>query len=109
MTKKLTNVQKAEIYCIKHGHAQFFTSFWGYKYCGRCGVVIGDSLGGIFPQATRMASPGCNQHPCEICDPIIKNLSKNDLLIFNRLKESPTMEHEKILEGIHWGFRTKRN
>ena len=45
---KLTKRQEAQIYCIKHGHAKYFWSFFGYAHCGRCGEQIGDSLAGVF-------------------------------------------------------------
>lgn len=33
---KLTQKQKARIYCVKHGHAKYITMFFGEVYCGRC-------------------------------------------------------------------------
>jgi hypothetical protein len=36
------------MYCIRHGHANYVTKFWGYIHCGRCGEQIGDQLGSIF-------------------------------------------------------------
>ena len=105
MKSKLTNTQKAKIYCVKHGHANYITSCFGYVHCGRCGEQIGDRLGGSFPM-DRTASIACNGS-CKVCDPIYKKLSKLDKKVFNRLKkdlkDETCLPHEDILKGVDFG------
>ena len=102
MGKKLTNEHKARIYCAKYRHAKFFHQFWGYVHCGRCGEQIGDKLGGVFYGASEMASPQCKDSPCEHCDPIIKKLSKKDKILFDRRKNNPLWNTERVLKGIEY-------
>lgn len=98
---KLTQEQKARIYCIKHGHADYAFQFWGYVYCGRCGEQIGDKLGGVFMGAEKTAMIHCKDNPCKVCDPIIKNLNPFDKTIFKRLKKGK--DHEEAIKGIDFG------
>ena len=79
---------------------QIFPSILGYVYCGRCGAQIGDKLGGIFLGADKMAGVNCKEHPCAICDPVIKALNKIDKEIFNRRKKHPDWSTERVLKGI---------
>ena len=95
---KLTKRQEAQIYCIKHGHAKYFWSFFGYAHCGRCGEQIGDSLAGVF-SGDGMVKVG---HECETCNKAKESLSKLDLEILKRLEADlkGTYDYDKILEGI---------
>jgi len=95
--EKLTQEQQARIYCIKHGHADYITEFWGEIYCGRCGDKIGDCLTGVFP-VDKVANPVCKEEPCKVCDPIVKKLNKMDKLIFRRLKKGKS--HEEAIKGV---------
>lgn len=100
---KLTKTQQAKIYCIKNGHSNYITRFWGYVHCGRCEKQIGDTLAGSFP-CDKYAVIGCKDSPCNHCDPIISKLNQMDKEIFNKLKEIFESEnsktHEEILEDI---------
>jgi len=98
--KKLTKEQEAKIFCIKHGHATYVTKCFGYVHCGRCGTQVGDTLASCYPM-DQVAVPSCPNKPCKHCDPIIKKLSKQDKIIFNRLKKGET-NTEKILRGINF-------
>ena len=99
-TKKLTQEQKAQIYCVKHGHAPYIYKFWGYVHCGRCGEQIGDTLVSMFP-CDKRAVIGCPDKPCSTCDPIVKKLNKMDKEIYRRLSKWEGLhDHEKILRGI---------
>lgn len=101
--KKLTQQQKACIYCIKNGHADFVWSFWGYIHCGRCGEQIGDTLGGVFSRADKVIVLGCKKKPCDVCDPIRKKLSKLDKQILRRLEKvygKDIPDYKKILKDI---------
>lgn len=42
---KLSETQKKQIYCVKHGHSHIVTTCFGYVSCARCGDQIGDTLG----------------------------------------------------------------
>jgi hypothetical protein len=98
---KLSQEQKAQIYCVKHGHAKYVTAFMGYVHCGRCGQQIGDSLGGIF-DFDGYAVVG---HDCPKCDYAKSKLSDFDKEIMRRLEENDSvgMDCEKILKGIDFG------
>lgn len=101
---KTTQVQKARIFCIKHGHAPYVYCFWGYVYCGRCGTQIGDRIGSIF-LADKVIVIGCKDKHCKNCDPIKKKLSALDKEILKRLtkqykKEGAILDNEKALTGL---------
>ncbi len=84
----LSQLQQAKIYCIKHGHAKFFTNCFGYASCGRCGEQIGDSLMGVF-DGKGMALVG---HGCKECTEAYNKLSGTDKIIFNRLEKGLNQE-----------------
>lgn len=44
---KLEHEQKMSIICSLIGHSRISTTCFGYRYCGRCGDQLGDSLGSI--------------------------------------------------------------
>lgn len=93
----VTKKQEREIYCIKHGHAKFVTTFLGYVYCGRCGQQIGDTLCSINNYMVI-------GHKCETYDKIRKTLSKSDLKIAEKLEKE--MEIEEIKEDTKKGFES---
>jgi thioredoxin-related protein len=102
---KLTKQQEAEIYCVKHGHASYVYTFWGYVHCGRCSNQIGDRLGSIFPMDKKIVI-GCKDKPCEHCDPIYKKLNKMDKKICDYLKKNylkPKFDHDKAIAKIDFG------
>lgn len=45
---KLTDNQKKQIHCVKHGHSHIVTTCFGYINCARCKDQLGDTLGGSF-------------------------------------------------------------
>lgn len=98
----LTQQQKAKIYCVKHGHANYIWMCFGYVHCGRCGEQIGDRLGGVFDTRDILVL-GCKNKPCKVCDPIKKKLSKLDKEIFKKVEKANkkgTLDYYKILKGI---------
>ncbi len=103
MAKKLTQEQKAQIYCVKNGHANYVTLCFGYVHCGRCNEQIGDRLGGVF-DTSNIIVVGCPDKPCKHCDPIQRKLSKLDKEILKRLKKDHKKgefsSYEEILKGI---------
>lgn len=101
MSEILTKKQEAQIYCVKHGHANYFWSFFGYAHCGRCGEQIGDNLAGIFDGKGKVLVG----HDCDECTLAISKLSQLDLGILKRLEANKTFQYDydKILEGIDFG------
>ncbi|MDD3906489.1 MAG: hypothetical protein PHS46_08235 [Candidatus Omnitrophica bacterium] len=96
----VSNIQKAAIYCVKHGHAAYGYGCFGYVYCGRCGEQVGDRLGSIFPQAERFADVACKTKKCKYCEAVIKSLTARDRKIYARLKEMELPDAEKAIKGI---------
>lgn len=84
----LTEEQKRNITCLLLGHSHITTGCWGYIYCARCGVQIGDSLGGIFydPLEVRVG------HNCQTCRENYKKLGWEDKV----LTPDPFTEEEKV-------------
>ena len=96
-TIQLTKQQEAEIYCVKHGHANYIWTCFGYVQCGRCGKQIGDRLAGVF-DTTDMIMVG---HKCKKCDSLKKKLSNLDKEILKRLEATKEWyNYEKILERL---------
>ena len=95
---KLKLQQKAEIYCVKNGHAKYIWNCFGYVQCGRCGLQIGDRLAGVF-DTTNSIIVG---HKCPKCNLFKKKLSSLDKKILSRLEKSKDSfyDYEKILNGI---------
>lgn len=98
MSTKLNQKQKAEIYCIKHGHANYIWKFFGYIHCGRCGSQIGDQLAGIF-DTTNIIVVG---HKCKMCDSLKKKLFPMDKKILSRLEKykETSFDYDEILSGL---------
>jgi len=69
--------KKKEIICTFIGHSLIQTSCFGYKYCGRCGEQVGDSLGGIWYDAEKAVLAG---HNCKTCRANFKKLSWREKL-----------------------------
>ncbi len=95
---KLTLKQKAQIYCIKHGHANYITMCFGYVHCGRCEEQIGDTLAGIFDTSNSIFVG----HKCKTCDKLKRKLSSLDKKILSRLEKNKDdyPEYEIILKGL---------
>lgn len=92
--------QKAQIYCVKHGHADYVWTFFGYVHCGRCGEQIGDQLAGVFDTAN-MILVG---HKCKTCHKLKKKLSSLDKKILNKLEKDKDefFDYEKILKEVNF-------
>lgn len=99
--EKLTQIQKAKIHCVKHGHAKYVYSCWGYVQCGRCGDQIGDRLAGVFPMDETL-SIHCKIKICKTCKKVRKELSGLDKKILSRLEKAESIDHDKILKGIRF-------
>jgi len=98
MKQSLSQEKNAQIYCVKHGHANYIWNFFGYVHCGRCSTQIGDRLGGYF-DTTDMILIG---HKCKKCDNLKKKSSLLDKTIIKRLEKSKNtlFDYEKILKGL---------
>ena len=69
--------QRNRIVCSLIGHSRISTVCWGYRYCGRCGEQLGDSLGGADygkPEAVIMG------HNCKTCRKNYKKCTWKDKL-----------------------------
>lgn len=98
--EKITQEQRARIYCVKHGHAPYVWTFWGYVHCGRCGEQIGDRLGSVFDLTNKIIVTHKN---CRECRKVLKKAKLNamDRTILKRVRRCKTIpEYEKILKGI---------
>lgn len=93
---ELTLTQKAEIYCVKNGHANYVTNCMGYKSCGRCGTQIGDTLGGCFDMSNMIAI----NHNCKTCNALKEKLSPLDKEILSRLEKDSFLKQEELLKGL---------
>ena len=69
--------QRNKVVCSIIGHSMIMTTFFGYYYCARCGVQVGDALGSAFPAAERAVIVG---HNCETCRENYKKLTWKDKL-----------------------------
>jgi len=69
--------QKKEVTCALIGHSRIQTQTYcfGYYYCARCGELMGDSLGGYYPNAKNVVIVG---HKCPICEKNYKELTWKD-------------------------------
>jgi len=52
------------VICSLIGHSRICTTFFGYRYCGRCGDQLGDSLGSVDFGIKEAVIMG---HGCEQC------------------------------------------
>ena len=98
MSQILSQVQKAQIFCIKNGHANYITTCFGYVHCGRCSDQIGDTLGGIFDTSNKILV----KHNCKKCNNLKKELSPLDKKILSRLEaeKSNFPNYDEILKEI---------
>jgi len=98
MTVELTKEQEAQIYCVKHGHAKFVWTFFGYVHCGRCSTQIGDTLAGIFSGDGYYLIG----HKCKECTKAYTTLSFTDREIVRRLEATKdhNYDYEVILKGL---------
>ena len=91
--------QKAQIYCVKYGHADYVWNCFGYVHCGRCGDQVGDRLASIFDTTDKIWVG----HKCQTCNKLRKKLSLLDKKILNKLEKDKNgfFDYEKILKGIN--------
>lgn len=69
--------QRNSIVCSLIGHSWICTTFFGYRYCGRCGAQLGDCLGSYDPGAKKCVIIG---HKCETCVANYKKCTWKDKL-----------------------------
>lgn len=65
------------VFCALFGHSRIQTHCWGYWYCGRCGVLVGDSLAGVY-RAEGVVIVG---HGCDQCRDNYRRLSWRDKIL----------------------------
>ena len=68
--------QRNELVCALIGHSNIESTFFGYRYCGRCEAQIGDSLGSIYENPNSVVIG----HNCKICRKNYKKLTWRDKL-----------------------------
>lgn len=68
---------KKKVICSLIGHSKISTTCFGYRYCGRCGQQVGDSLGSIDVGIEDAVLVG---HKCETCQANYKKCSWEDKL-----------------------------
>jgi hypothetical protein len=64
--------------CALVGHSRIQSFCFGYFNCGRCGEQVGDSLGGVYPEAAQAVVIG---HNCEACQKNAETLTWRDTLL----------------------------
>jgi hypothetical protein len=78
--------QRNSIICSLIGHSRICTTCFGYRYCGRCGYELGDSLGSVDFGAKNSIIIG---HNCETCKENYKKCDWRDkLYVKNPFKKS---------------------
>lgn len=78
--------QRNELVCTLIGHSKICTTFFGYRYCGRCEAQLGDNLGSIDFGAKKAVIVG---HSCEVCQANYKLCTwKDKLYVANPFKET---------------------
>ena len=73
----ITEDQKKSIICAIIGHSKICTTCFGYRYCGRCGAQVGDSLGSIDYGVKEAVIIG---HNCDSCKANYENCDWKDKL-----------------------------
>ena len=66
-----------QIFCILFGHSRICTTCFGYRYCGRCELQLGDSLGSMDFGVKEAVIIG---HKCKQCKKNYKKCSWKDKL-----------------------------
>ena len=69
--------QRNNLICSLIGHSKICTTFFGYRYCGRCGEQLGDSLGSVDFGAKEAVIIG---HNCPTCRENYKKCDWKDKL-----------------------------
>ena len=64
------------VFCALFGHSRIVNTFWGEVTCGRCKVVVGDTLAGIYSMLDKVILG----HDCETCRKNFKALNWKDKL-----------------------------
>mgnify|MGYP001558843726 FL=1 len=82
------NEHRNTIVCSLIGHSLISTFCFGYRNCGRCGALLGDSLGGADYGKLEAVLIG---HKCEKCRENYKKCSWKDKLFVKNpfTKEKP--------------------
>lgn len=78
----MANLQKwlKDVTCATIGHSKILTACFGYHHCGRCGVMVGDSLAGAF-DGEGCVIVGCK---CKKCPEVYKTLGWRDKFLSAR-------------------------
>lgn len=87
---ELKHDQKMSIICSLIGHSNICTAFFGYRYCGRCGDQLGDSLGSVDYFAKQAVLVG---HKCDTCIENYKDSTWKD-----KLYTKDPFKYESILD-----------
>ena len=70
--------QRKEVTCSLIGHSKIQTYCFGYYYCARCGIQLGDTLGGSYMGAEEAVIVG---HKCPTCEENYKKLTWKDKIM----------------------------
>lgn len=69
--KKKIKEKITKLFCAIFDHSKIHENCIGYKYCGRCGTEVGDSLMGVY-DGKHTVIVG---HNCSLCIINYKNLT----------------------------------
>lgn len=73
---KISKPQRNGVVCSLIGHSRIHSNCMGYKYCGRCGEQVGDSLAGGYTGKENVIVG----HNCKVCRANFKKLTWADKL-----------------------------
>ncbi len=73
------------IFCALFRHSNIVTNCMGYKYCGRCGCLIGDTLAGAWSNSKAVIVG----HNCETCRENYERLTWRDKLLLPKKNRRP--------------------
>lgn len=83
--RELVNKLKA-MFCALFRHSLIVENYWGYKYCGRCGAYVGDSLVGPWGGENAVVIG----HNCDVCRKNYKKMGFVDkFMVPNPSKGAP--------------------
>lgn len=74
----ITEEQRNAIVCSLLGHSKIQRFCFGYYTCSRCGALVGDSLGSVYPQASEVVVVGHMNGECSTCKTNYEKLGWQD-------------------------------